>query len=78
MWGLPGDSPLAAVQQELQNLDIPHVLLNQREILETEVKLSVGEKITGENLHFHLQNRLECSHRSLFAPLQLLQTSRNY
>ncbi|NEQ72869.1 MAG: RimK domain-containing protein ATP-grasp [Okeania sp. SIO2C9] len=48
LWGLPGDSPLAAVQKELQNLGIPHVLLNQREILETEVKLSVGEKITGE------------------------------
>ncbi|WP_293083947.1 RimK family alpha-L-glutamate ligase [Okeania sp. SIO3B5] len=48
LWGLPGDSPLGAVQKELQNLGIPHVLLNQREILETEVKLSVGEKITGE------------------------------
>ena len=48
LWGLPADSPLAAVRAELQNLDIPSVLLDQREILQTQVKLSVGEKITGE------------------------------
>jgi hypothetical protein len=48
LWGLPGDSPLYTVYQELNDLGFPTVFLDQREILQTEITLSVGSKIEGE------------------------------
>ena len=47
LWGLPGESPLAAVYEELVRLGIPTVLLDQRDVLDTEIELSVGSHIQG-------------------------------
>ncbi|BAB75002.1 ATP-grasp domain-containing protein [Anabaena sp. FACHB-709] len=47
LWGLPEDSPLAAVYSELISLGIPTILLNQRDILATEIELFVGESVQG-------------------------------
>jgi hypothetical protein len=47
LWGLPGESPLAAVYEELVRLGIPTVLLDQRDVLDTEIELSVGSNIQG-------------------------------
>ncbi|BCL34256.1 RimK family alpha-L-glutamate ligase [Nostoc sp. MS1] len=47
LWGLPEDSPLAAVYSELMSLGVPTVLLNQRDILDTEIEMSVGETVQG-------------------------------
>lgn len=44
LWGLPEDSPLAAVYSELISLGIPTILLNQRDILATEIELFVGNQ----------------------------------
>lgn len=48
LWGLPGDSPLDAVYQALQDRGSPTVFLDQREIAKIEIYLSVGHSIAGE------------------------------
>ncbi|EAW35274.1 RimK family alpha-L-glutamate ligase [Lyngbya sp. PCC 8106] len=48
LWGLPGDSPLYTVYQELNHLGFPTVFLDQREIAHIEISLSVGSTIAGE------------------------------
>jgi len=47
LWGLPEESPLAAVYRNLQQWGMPTVLLDQREVLDTTIKLSVGSEIQG-------------------------------
>ncbi len=42
LWGITEESPLAAVHSELTSLGIPTVFLDQRDILDTEIELSVG------------------------------------
>ncbi len=37
LWGLPADSPLSRVHEELQRLNAPVWLLDQRDVLETQV-----------------------------------------
>ncbi|MEH2239737.1 ATP-grasp domain-containing protein [Nostoc sp.] len=43
LWGISEESPLAAVYSELTRLGIPTVFLDQRDILDTEIELSVGD-----------------------------------
>lgn len=43
LWGIPEETPLAAVYWELTDLGVPTVFLDQRDILETEIELSVGD-----------------------------------
>jgi len=42
LWGITEESPLAAVHSELTSLGIPSVFLDQRDILDTEIELSIG------------------------------------
>jgi hypothetical protein len=42
LWGLPADTPLARVGEELERLGAPVWLLNQRDVLDTEVELSAA------------------------------------
>ncbi|MEH2071318.1 MAG: ATP-grasp domain-containing protein [Nostoc sp.] len=42
LWGITEESPLAAVHLELTRLNIPTVFLDQRDILDTELELSVN------------------------------------
>ncbi|MFW9261901.1 ATP-grasp domain-containing protein [Nostoc sp. CALU 546] len=43
LWGITEESPLAAVHSELTSLGIPSVFIDQRDILDTEIELSVGD-----------------------------------
>lgn len=43
LWGITEEAPLAAVHSELTSLGIPSVFLDQRDILDTEIELSVGD-----------------------------------
>lgn len=43
LWGISEESPLAAVYSELTHLGIPTVFLDQRDILDTEIELSVSD-----------------------------------
>lgn len=47
LWGLSGESPLTTVQAELNQLGVPTVLLDQRDILDTEIDFCVGTQIQG-------------------------------
>ena len=47
LWGLPGDRPLAAVYHALKRLGADTLLLDQREVLHTEVELCVGATVGG-------------------------------
>ncbi|MBD2561963.1 MULTISPECIES: ATP-grasp domain-containing protein [Nostoc] len=45
LWGITEESPLAAVHSELTSLGIPSVFLDQRDILDTEIELSIGDRL---------------------------------
>ncbi|WP_329476464.1 hypothetical protein OG555_33000 [Kribbella sp. NBC_01484] len=47
LWGLPGDSTLAAVHAELIRLDVPLLFVDQRLVLDTTVELNVGKTVEG-------------------------------
>jgi glutathione synthase/RimK-type ligase-like ATP-grasp enzyme len=47
LWGLCGERPLAAVREELISLGVPVLTLDQREVLGTEVWISVNRDLTG-------------------------------
>jgi hypothetical protein len=47
LWGVPEDSPLAAVHHALQRRGAPVEFLDQREVLATEVELCVDADIRG-------------------------------
>lgn len=47
LWGLPGDTPLAAVRDVLDRMGHPAVFLDQRAVLDTEVELCVGGSVEG-------------------------------
>jgi RimK-like ATP-grasp domain len=54
LWGLEADPPLAAVQKQLCSLGVPNELVDQRQILDTEVELTVAESI---NASLRIGNR---------------------
>lgn len=47
LWGLSGESPLAAVYEELLRLGVPIMFVDQRDIQDTEIELIVGSHIRG-------------------------------
>jgi RimK-like ATP-grasp domain len=47
LWGLPADSPFARVREELDQLGAPVWLLDQRDVLDTEVELEAGTAVGG-------------------------------
>ncbi|MGH2356007.1 MAG: ATP-grasp domain-containing protein [Chloroflexota bacterium] len=47
LWGVEGEPPLGRVRDELQRLRVPTEVLDQRDVLETEVHLSVDAGING-------------------------------
>lgn len=47
LWGLPADPPLAAVRNALQAMGCRVMLLDQRDVLDTEVELIVGSEVEG-------------------------------
>lgn len=60
LWGLPEDSPLAAVYSELSRLGISTVFLNQRDILDTEIELAVGD-----SRHQPVQGQIITKHQKI-------------
>jgi len=47
LWGAPGDDPLEAVAAELERRRATVVLLDQRDVLDQRVELTIGESIGG-------------------------------
>jgi hypothetical protein len=47
IWGLPTDTPLAWVRDELTRLGAPVWLLDQRDVLDTEIELESGPGLAG-------------------------------
>jgi hypothetical protein len=45
LWGLETDSPTARVRDELQALGVPSIFVNQREVLDLDVHMRVGETL---------------------------------
>jgi hypothetical protein len=48
LWGVASERPLAAVRATLDGLGVPVVVIDQRDVLETEVDLDVADAIGGE------------------------------
>jgi RimK-like ATP-grasp domain len=53
LWGIPKDTPLAAVRNKLQEFDIPVVFVNQYDVLCDKVKLNAISSNTGGILQGH-------------------------
>jgi hypothetical protein len=47
LWGLEHEGPLASVRAALDDLNVPFEMLDQRDVLETEVRLEVDGHIRG-------------------------------
>jgi hypothetical protein len=47
LWGPEADVPLRAVRSQLEQLDVPMKLVDQRRVLETEVEIVIGETVDG-------------------------------
>ena len=47
LWGLPRDTPMTAVRGALERLRVPYRFLDQQDVLETEVELSVDPEVRG-------------------------------
>lgn len=47
LWGLPADPPLARVQSALCRREAPVALIDQRDVLETDVELCVDGAVSG-------------------------------
>jgi hypothetical protein len=47
LWGLVADGPLAAVLRELHHLGAPARLIDQRDVLDTEIELDVTAQVRG-------------------------------
>lgn len=47
LWGLPADSPLARVQSALCRREAPVAFIDQRDVLDTDVELSVDGAVSG-------------------------------
>lgn len=47
LWGVPGDPPIAAVEQILRRERVEYAFLDQRAILDTELILTAGEQVGG-------------------------------
>lgn len=45
LWGLESDSPVTAVRDELQALGVSTLFVNQREVLDIEARMTVGETL---------------------------------
>jgi glutathione synthase/RimK-type ligase-like ATP-grasp enzyme len=45
LWGLAGDSPLAAVRNELARMERTAILIDQRAVLDTSIELHAGEDV---------------------------------
>src|SRR5437016_584847 len=48
LWGLPADSPLSAVYSELRRIHAPVRLLDQRDVLDMRVCVSIGDRVCGK------------------------------
>jgi hypothetical protein len=54
LWGLASDPPLAAVREQLCSLGIAYELIDQRQIIYTDVYLEVGDVVDAElRIHEH-------------------------
>jgi RimK-like ATP-grasp domain len=47
LWGLPADPPIAAIRRSLQRTGCPVILLDQGKVLDTEVELTVTDRVEG-------------------------------
>jgi len=48
LWGVASEEPLAAVGAALDHLGVPTQVVDQRDVLDTEIDLEVGETVHGE------------------------------
>lgn len=48
LWGSETDRPLAVVREELDLLGVPYLVADQRDVLDTEIRLTVSEDLGGE------------------------------
>jgi RimK-like ATP-grasp domain len=68
LWGLRSDPPLAAVLKALSDLKIPFELIDQRQVLETELRLEVGAAIHGSLRTFDHEIDLTLVHSAYVRP----------
>ena len=47
LWGMSGDEPLTAVTASLHRRNEPYALIDQRDILDTKVELTIGPTMGG-------------------------------
>lgn len=47
LWGLQTDRPLAVVREELDRLGVRNLLMDQHDVLDTEIQLDVGHDLEG-------------------------------
>jgi hypothetical protein len=47
LWGMTGDEPLTAVTASLHRRNEPYALIDQRDILDTTVELTIGPTLGG-------------------------------
>lgn len=47
LWGLETDRPLAAVREELELIGVPNLLMDQHDVLDTEIQLDLGRDLEG-------------------------------
>jgi hypothetical protein len=47
LWGMSGDEPLSAVTASLHRRNEPYALIDQRDILDTTVELTIGPTLGG-------------------------------
>ncbi len=47
LWGLETDRPLAAVREELDLLGVPNLMVDQHDVLDTEIQLDLGQDLEG-------------------------------
>ncbi len=47
LWGVPGDGPLDAAKEALASIDAPMVVVDQRDVLETDGELLAGPDLKG-------------------------------
>jgi len=47
LWGMSGDEPLTAVTASLHRRNEPYALIDQRDILDTTVELTIGPTLGG-------------------------------
>ena len=49
--GIPSETPLAMVSQELDKLSVPHIMFNQRDFVNTELSFEISNGLVRGIIH---------------------------